>query len=102
MEFEECGGVELHVTGREALRPVALGVVLLAAVRELWPDELIWRPEPYEFVSEVPAIDLLTGSAAARAVIEGRAALADLLAGWEREVAEFEAGLEGVLLYHEQ
>ncbi len=99
---EECGGVELHVTDRDALRPLAAGVALLAALHELWPENFAWRPEPYEFVSAVPAIDLLTGSAAARAVIEGRASLDELLRAWEQEVAEFEAGLDGVLLYHEE
>jgi hypothetical protein len=49
----------------------------------------------------VPALDLLTGSAEARNLIEEQAPLAPLLEQWEREVEAFEASLEGVLLYHE-
>ncbi len=72
---EVCGGVEIHVTDRAALRPLALGLSLLQAVRAVDPERFAWRAEPYEFVGEVPAIDLLTGSAAAREAIDGGAPL---------------------------
>lgn len=98
---ELCRGVEIHVVDRSVLQPLSLGVLLLAAVRATDPERFAWRAEPYEFVAEVPAIDLLTGSPAARAVIDGRAPLHELLDGWRRSVAEFEATLEGVLLYHD-
>lgn len=96
-----CAGVEVHVTERAALRPVALGLHLLQALREVSAELFAWRRQPYEFVADIPAIDLLTGSPRARAAIEGGDDLSDLLAGWQSWVTEFEAGLEGVLLYHE-
>jgi uncharacterized protein YbbC (DUF1343 family) len=38
-----CGGVQLHVTDREAFRPVATGVHLIETARRLWPAEFGWR-----------------------------------------------------------
>jgi uncharacterized protein YbbC (DUF1343 family) len=98
---EVCGGVEIHVTDRVRLRPLALGMHLLQAARRLGGERFQWRREAYEFVAEVPAIDLLTGSADARAAIESGGDLGELLEAWRRWVVEFEESLEGVLLYHE-
>ena len=67
-----CRGVELHVVDRLRLQPLALGLHLLAAIHDLHPESFAWRTEPYEFVSEVPALDLLTGSGEARDRIENR------------------------------
>ncbi|HVR01225.1 MAG TPA: DUF1343 domain-containing protein [Polyangia bacterium] len=81
-----CGGVQLHVTDRSAFRPYRTGLALLAAARAEAPEEFRWRTEPYEFVADPPAIDLLTGSDAARRAIEGGASLDELASGF----AEFE------------
>jgi hypothetical protein len=50
-----------------------------------------WRTEPYEFVADPPAIDLLTGSAEVRTAVEAGAALPDIeamFAPFERAFAE--------------
>ncbi|MCU0232489.1 MAG: DUF1343 domain-containing protein [Thermoanaerobaculales bacterium] len=96
-----CAGVELHVVDREILEPVALGLELLRAVRGRHPEDFAWRAEPYEFVSAVPAVDLLTGSPEYRRRLEHGLPLDPLLDRWRAEVAAFEAGLAGVLLYHD-
>ena len=96
-----CGGVEIHVINRAALQPVALGLLLLQAVRRVDPERFAWRAEPYEFVGEVPAIDLLTGSPAAREAIDRGAPLGPLLTSWQASVAGFESTLGGILLYHD-
>jgi uncharacterized protein YbbC (DUF1343 family) len=86
-----CGGVQLHVTDRAAFRPYRTGLAFLTAARAEAPGEFRWRTEPYEFVADPPAIDLLTGSAAARRAIERGAALDELTAGFvdfERAFAE--------------
>ncbi len=98
---EVCAGVELHVVDREILEPVALGLELLRAVRGRHPEDFAWRAEPYEFVSAVPAVDLLTGSPEYRRRLEHGLPLDPLLDRWRAEVAAFEAGLAGVLLYHD-
>ncbi len=97
--LEVCSGVEIHVTDRMALQPLALGLELLRAVRQLDPESFAWRPDPYEFVVDVPAIDLLTGSAAAREALERGEDFEPLLADWRREVAAFEETLDDILLY---
>jgi uncharacterized protein YbbC (DUF1343 family) len=99
---EACGGVEWHVDDRTALRPLEVGLRLLAEVGALHPDRFAWRSEPYEFVADVPAIDLLTGSPRARAVVEGRAPAEPLLAEWDAFCARFRAERRSFLLYPEE
>ena len=86
-----CGGVQLHVFDAAAFRPYRTGVALIAAARVLGGDDFRWRTEPYEFVADPPAIDLLTGSGEVRAGIEAGAPLADIEASFvafERLFAE--------------
>jgi uncharacterized protein YbbC (DUF1343 family) len=97
-----CGGVEWHVTDRLAFRPLETGVALLREIRALHPSDFAWRAEAYEFVAGVPAIDLLTGSAQARAVVEGRLDLATVTAAWADHCADFRARRREVLLYPER
>jgi len=85
---QSCGGVQLHVTDRAVFRPYRAGLALLEAARALAPDEFRWRTLPYEFVADPPAIDLLTGSAAARRGLEAGATVDELAAGF----VEFETG----------
>jgi uncharacterized protein YbbC (DUF1343 family) len=96
-----CAGVEWHVADRALLRPVETGVQLLAEVRAMHPGEFAWRREAYEFVSDVPAIDLLTGSDRARAVIEGRADASGLFGAWASYCEGFREDRRGFLLYPE-
>jgi len=96
-----CGGVEWHVVDREALEPLRTGVALLAEARRLDPERFAWRSEPYEFVGDVPAIDLLTGSASARAAIESGAGLEALFADWRAHCAAFAQERQRYLLYGE-
>jgi uncharacterized protein YbbC (DUF1343 family) len=94
-----CGGVEWHVTDRAIARPLEAGVRLLAEIRALHPGEFSWRREPYEFVSGVPAIDLLTGSSLAREVIDGAAESGTLFAAWTSYCEVFRAERGAFLLY---
>ena len=61
-----CHGVELHVTDAAAFRPVRTGLACVALARAQAPARFAWRTEPYEFVRDVPAFDLLCGSARER------------------------------------
>jgi len=75
-----CGGVHVHVTDPWAFRPVAGYVALVALAHAQAPDRFAFRTEAYEYRSDVPAFDLLTGDSETReAILRGAAA---------REVAE--------------
>lgn len=96
-----CGGVELAVLDPEALRPYRLGVELLAALARVAPDAFAWRRAPYEFVSDRPAIDLLTGTRRCREAVESGAVPEAWIAAWPADEAAFQEERRGVLLYPE-
>jgi uncharacterized protein YbbC (DUF1343 family) len=96
-----CHGVVLHVTDPRSFRPVATCLTLLALAREQAPEHFRFRSEPYEFETDIPAFDLLTGSdAARRALADGASAedLIDLVARvdpiWRERVLLAEAGAQ--------
>ncbi len=96
---QACHGVELIVTGRRALRPVLLGLVVLEAALRAAPDAFAWRTETYEFVDDPIAIDLLMGSADARLGLQARVRSAELAAAWQDELTAFEKTRQKCLLY---
>ncbi len=85
----DCGGVQLHVTGRESFRPVRTGLAMLAALRDLSGPRFAWRTETYEFVSDRPAIDLLFGSDRERLALDAGVPWREIAAAWEPEEAAF-------------
>jgi uncharacterized protein YbbC (DUF1343 family) len=96
---QPCGGVQLHVTDRRAFRPYLTGMAFVAACRRLWPDAFAWRTRAYEFRDDVPAFDLLAGSAAARAAIDAGAPLPAIAAAWQDAEQRFRADRRAWLLY---
>ncbi|MFT7625705.1 MAG: hypothetical protein ACI9WU_004896 [Myxococcota bacterium] len=84
---EACGGVQIIVTQREALRPVRLGIEILCTLQRLWPEKLAWRTEVYEFEHNRLAIDLLLGVAGRREALEAGASVDELTA----DFAQYEA-----------
>jgi uncharacterized protein YbbC (DUF1343 family) len=96
---QECGGVQLHVTDRDAFLPVRTGLTVLAALRELSGTRFAWRTETYEFVSDRPAIDLLFGSDRERRALEAGGSWKQIAAAWEPEEATFRERRKAYLLY---
>lgn len=99
-----CGGVELVADGGDRPRCYAAGVHLVAALYEIGqgvPGTFAWRPEPYEFVHDRPAIDLLAGTDTLRLAIEAGSGLDQWIATWERDEAHFREERREVLLYPE-
>jgi len=94
-----CGGVQLHITDTAAFRPYRTGVAVVKAARDQDPARFAWRSKAYEFVDAIPAIDLLAGTAALRAGIDGGASLDDLARNWPRDEAAFCHERSGYLLY---
>ena len=98
---EMCQGFQLHITDRESFKPYYTTLALLAAIRELYPEQFAWRQPPYEYETERLPIDLLTGDAAIRLGLERGLSAAELEDSWQKDLKEFlEVGQE-FLLYRE-
>jgi uncharacterized protein YbbC (DUF1343 family) len=96
---QRCHGVQVHLTYARGLDAVGLGVAAVVHARAQDPGKFRWRTEKYEFVEDKPAIDLLTGSAVFRSMVEQGASVAQIRAAWEPERAAFARDRERFLLY---
>jgi len=94
-----CGGVQVHVVDRRGFRPYLTGVAILCALRAVAPDQFRWRTEKYEFVSDRPAIDLLTGGDAVRLGVDAGAGPAEIASTWRAAEAAFAERRRPVLMY---
>ena len=75
-----CGGVQVHVTERARFSPYAAYLRLIAAIARRAREQFAWRRDAYEFVTDRPAIDLLTGGPEAREAIDEGRDLGEVLA----------------------
>ncbi len=92
---ESCGGVQVHVTDRNILRPAELGIHLLHALLTLYPERFQWLGggDGRYFV------DWLLGSDAPRLALEAGAQPREVMADWERQASEFVRARQPFLLY---
>ena len=96
---EVCGGVEIKVTDPWAFQPYRCGVEVLFGFRRVAPDACGWRQQAYEFVSDRPAIDLLTGSSELREILESGEDPAAWCDSWTDHEDQFRRDCEPWLLY---
>jgi uncharacterized protein YbbC (DUF1343 family) len=94
-----CSGLFVHVTDRAAFRSLRTYVALLWAVRRVAGEGMRWRSDAYEFRSDVPAIDLLWGSAALREAIDAGAPARDVLALPDEGERAWQERRDALLLY---
>lgn len=95
-----CGGIQPHITDRNQFKPVLTGVAVLRAIARLYPRDFQWRAEPYEFVGDRPAIDLLYGNPLLRERhIPQNTPLQEIEESWREELAEFGRTRRDYLLY---
>jgi len=90
-----CGGVQIHITDRDAAQPVELGIHLLHALRELDTNAFAWREGKEGSFS----IDLLLGSDQPRQQLDAGASAGDVTAGWDDEAGAFAERRQPYLLY---
>jgi uncharacterized protein YbbC (DUF1343 family) len=81
---------------------VRTGLAVLAALRAESGERFAWRTEPYEFVSDPPAIDLLFGSDRERRGLEAGQSAHELARAWEKEEEEFGELRKRFLMYEHQ
>ncbi len=96
---QRCGGVQLHVMAPTEVRSLRSSWALLRAAWRLGQGSMRWRTEPYEFVSDVPAFDLLCGSDRERRAIEAGAGWRELARGFAGEERAFVRRRERFLRY---
>ena len=84
-----CHGVEIHVRDPETFRPFRTGMACITAARSQNPARFRWRTEPYEFVSDILAFDLLCGSSRERKAIERGEGWRSMRAAWTNEERAF-------------
>ncbi len=94
-----CGGVQVHVADRADFRPYLTGVAILRALAQVAADAFSWRTEKYEFVSDRPAVDLLTGGEQIRTGVEAGASLDELRATWQGDEDDFRRRRAECLIY---
>jgi len=75
-----CAGAFLHVTDPVAFPSVKAGLAVVAEARRQGGPAFQWRAEAYEFVTDVPAFDLLCGTARVREALEHGAEFEDVAA----------------------
>lgn len=96
---ELCGGAQIHVRDRDALRPIALAVTILRAVADLAPRSFAWSAPPYADEAELLPIDMLWGSAGLREGIEGGGTPDEILDALALPLAGFAERAGPALLY---
>jgi uncharacterized protein YbbC (DUF1343 family) len=96
---QPCGGCQIHVTDRQAFRPVRTGVALLDTLRRSDPVKFAWREPPYEYEHDKRPIDILAGSDALRRQIDVGTPVGDILASWREDEDAFERLRRPYLLY---
>lgn len=95
-----CGGVQVHVTHDASFSAWSTYLRILLAMRKVDPG-FGWRTAAYEFVTDRPAIDLLTGGLEARTAIDAgdARALEDWLDEEEAGAVRFATERRRWLLY---
>lgn len=93
----KCGGIQIHVTDRAALRPVVVGLHVLAACRAQNPERFEFLATSWE--GTPPHLDLLTGTARVRQGLLAQEPIRAITANWENIAAEFRDACAFALLY---
>ncbi len=96
---EVCAGIEIVLSDAASFPAYRCGVELLAAIHDEFPEVFGWRREPYEFVSDRPAIDLLAGGPELRTALESGDGLGAWIDSWQDSEEEFRRERGDILLY---
>jgi len=94
-----CGGVQVHVTAGASFRPYETYLRLLKSLRDLDSESFRWRTEKYEYRDDVPAIDLLTGAATYRRLVETGEPIDEWISTFPADLARFAPSSARNLLY---
>lgn len=94
-----CGGVQIHVTDRDAFEPVLAGLQMVKVVHDLYPDEFRWKEPPYEYVYDRNPFDVISGTSSIRQAIEEGSSIEALQESWGESLIEFQRIRASHVLY---
>jgi uncharacterized protein YbbC (DUF1343 family) len=96
---QACGGIQIHVTDREAFEPVLTGIAIVKTAFDMYGDHFRWKDPPYEYEYDRNPFDLISGTSKVREAIERGDSLDSIQASWETPLEGFRRLREQFLLY---
>ena len=96
---QTCAGIQLHVTDREAFKPVILGIAMVKTAYEMYPDHFQWRQNAYEYEFDKNPFDVICGTDTTRKQIEAGDSLKTIEKSWGKSLAAFKFAREPFLVY---
>ncbi len=94
-----CGGVQIHVTDREAFTPVIVGIAMIKTAYDLYTDQFEWKRDAYEYVFDKNPFDVVTGTDKIREAIENGDPLRQIEESWNGGLVAFGDARKAYLLY---
>lgn len=94
-----CGGVQIHVTDREAFTPVTVGIAMIKTAYDLYTEHFEWKKDPYEYVFDQNPFDVVSGTDKIRKAIESGASLKEIEDSWSDGLNGFVEARKPYLLY---
>jgi uncharacterized protein YbbC (DUF1343 family) len=96
---QSCGGVQLHITDRNAFKPVITGIAMVKTAYEMYPDHFQWRQNAYEYEYDKNPFDVVCGTDKIRKAIEAGVALSEIESAWADDLKAFADAGKPFLLY---
>ncbi len=96
---QSCFGVFVHVTDRNVFKPVETYMRLIRQISLDYPESFGWRRDAYEFVKDIPAIDLLTGSDDFRKALDMSADIRQIFCKSDDDAKRFAGARKQYLMY---
>ncbi len=96
---ETCYGVQVHVMDRAALRPVRMGLRIIATLKTTFPSHFAWASYPRADDASPFHFDRLMGSSQAREALDAGASAEEIIASWADVEEEFRNRRRAYLLY---
>jgi len=98
---EKCGGLQIHIRDKKALKPFKIGVVIIKVIKELYPDHFRWREPPYEYEFKKLPIDILAGSNYLREALDKGDSIEEMETWWKLEGEVFNKEVRSKYLIYE-
>jgi len=93
---QPCSGVQAHITNRDELAAVEVGLYVVKAFQDLYPNDFQFRPPGR---SGKCFFDRLAGTDKTRLAIQAGVPVEDIVATWRDGLSEFMRARQGYLLY---